>query len=293
MGLAFDGDRLAIGTLSEVWDYRNVPSAAERLHPGKHDACFLPRNLHVTGDIRVHELAFAGDGELWLVNTRFSALCTLDGTHSFVPRWRPKFVTKLAAEDRCHLNGLAMVDGRPRYVTALGATDVAEGWREQKTTGGIVLDVASGETVASGLSMPHSPRVYDGQTWVLESAKGTLATLDVTTGRRETVAELPGFTRGLAFAGPIAFIGLSQVREGVIDGIPLSERLRPEERACGVWAVDLRSGTIVAFVKFEDAVQEIFDVQVLQDVVYPDLLEPNADLVQASFVLSPEAIAET
>jgi uncharacterized protein (TIGR03032 family) len=128
---------------------------------------------------------------------------------------------------------------------------------------------------------------------VLESAKGTLARLDVASGKRETVAELPGFTRGLAFAGPIAFIGLSQVRESVFDGIPLSERLRPEDRACGVWAVDLRSGTIVAFVKFEDAVQEIFDVQVLQDVVYPDLLEPNADIVQASFVLSPEAIAET
>lgn len=293
MGLAFDGDRLALGTLSEVWDYRNVPAAAARLHPQKHDACFLPRNMHVTGDIRVHELAFAGDGELWLVNTRFSTLCTLDRDQSFVPRWRPPFITRLAAEDRCHLNGLAIVDGIPRLVTALGATDTAEGWRENKAHGGIVIDVPSGDIVAHGLSMPHSPRVYDGRTWILESARGTLSTLDLESGHREVVAELPGFTRGLAFAGPVAFVGLSQVRERVFENIPLGERLRPDERACGIWAIDIRNGAILGFVQFEGSVQEIFDVQVLPGIVYPDLLEQGSDLVQASVVLSPEAIAET
>lgn len=289
MGMAFDGDRLAIGTLSEIWDYRNVPAAAARLHPAKHDACFLPRNMHVTGDIRVHELAFAADGELWLVNTRFSALCTLDRDHSFLPRWRPPFITKLAAEDRCHLNGLAIVDGIPRYVTALGATDMAEGWRADKVGGGVLLDVPSGERVAGGLAMPHSPRVYGGHAWLLESARGTLATFDPQSGRRETICELPGFTRGLAFAGPIAFVGLSQVREKIFDDIPLGQRLRPEDRACGVWAIDLRSGSVIGYVQFEDAVQEIFDVQVLPEIVYPELLEPGSDLVQGTIVLSAEA----
>jgi len=293
MGMAFDGDRLAIGTLSEVWEYRDVPAAATRLHPAKHDACFLPRNMHVTGDIRVHELAYASDGELWLVNTRFSALCTLDRDHSFVPRWRPSFITKLAAEDRCHLNGLAIVDGVPRYVTALGATNEAEGWRANKVQGGVVLDIATGERVASELAMPHSPRVYNGQAWILESARGTLATLDVQSGRRETVCELPGFTRGLAFAGPIAFVGLSQVREKIFDDIPLGQRLRPADRACGVWAIDLRSGAVVGYMQFEDAVQEIFDVQVLPDIVYPELLEPGTDLVQGTIVLSADALKET
>ncbi|MBV8516019.1 MAG: TIGR03032 family protein [Acidobacteria bacterium] len=293
MGLAFDGTRLAIGTLGEIWDYRNVPSAAARLHPARHDACFLPRNMHVTGDIRVHELAFADDGELWLVNTRFSALCTLDSEHSFLPRWRPPFISKLAAEDRCHLNGLAIVDGVPRYATALGATDTAEGWRERKASGGIVIDIPTGELVATGLAMPHSPRLYNGQAYILESAAGTLATLDLRSGRRETIAQLPGFTRGLAFAGPIAFVGLSQVRERVFDNIPLGERLRADERSCGIWAIDVRSGAIVAFVRFEGSVQEIFDIQVLPGIVFPDLLEPGADLAQSSFVLSDDAIAQT
>ncbi len=292
MGLAFDGQRLAIGTLKAIWDYRNMPDVAARLHPNKHDACFLPRNMHVTGDIRVHELAFDGEGELWLVNTRFSALCTFDHDYSFIPRWRPAFVSALAAEDRCHLNGLCMRDGAPRYVTALGKTDAPEGWRSNKHNGGILIDIQSDEIATGGLSMPHSPRWYKGKLWVLESAKGTVATIDLNTGRSETVAELPGFTRGLVFCGNFAFVGLSQVRENVFDDIPLGQRLRPEERCCGVWVIDIRTGATVGFVKFEEAVQEIFDVQLLGGMVYPDILEPDSDLIGASFVLSDEALAD-
>src|SRR5262245_29826403 len=123
MGLAVDGGRLALGCRSQVWEFRNAPALAPRVEPaGRPDACFVPRSAHVTGDICVHELAWAGD-ELWVVNTRFSCLCTLDPASSFVPRWRPPFISALSADDRCHLNGLALVDGRPKYVTALGASD--------------------------------------------------------------------------------------------------------------------------------------------------------------------------
>jgi uncharacterized protein (TIGR03032 family) len=292
MGIAVADGRIAIGTLREVWDYWNVPAAAARLHPQKHDACFLPRNVHVTGDIRIHEIAFDDGGELWMVNTRFSALCTFDGRTSFVPRWRPRFVSHLAAEDRCHLNGLCMESGRPRFVTALGATNVRDGWRENKAAGGVLIDVPSNEIAITGLSMPHSPRLHDGKLWLLESAKGTLISVDPSRGSVETVAELPGFTRGLAFAGPFAFIGLSQVRESVFDGIPLGQRLRAEERSCGVWVVDTRDGRVAGFVRFEGEVQEIFDVQLLPGIVFPELLEIGDDIVGASFVLSDEALAD-
>lgn len=291
MGIAVADGRIAIGTAREVWDYWNDPAAAARLQPPKHDACFLPRNMHVTGDIRIHEMAFDADGELWMVNTRFSALCTFDQVTSFVPRWRPRFITHLAAEDRCHMNGLCMERGHPRFVTALGATNVREGWRENKTTGGVVIDVPSNEIAISGLSMPHSPRLHEGKLWLLESAKGTLICIDPSRGSVETVAELPGFTRGLAFAGPLAFIGLSQVRESVFKGIPLSKRLRPEERSCGIWIVDTRDGRVVGFVRFAGEVQEIFDVQLLPGIVYPEMLEIGEDLVGASFILSDEALA--
>ncbi|HEX2224967.1 MAG TPA: TIGR03032 family protein, partial [Thermoanaerobaculia bacterium] len=291
MGIAVGPEYLALGTQRHVWEYRNQPEVAHKLKPaGQHDACFLPRKSHVTGDIRVHELAFARDG-LWIVNTRFSCLSRLDGEHSFVPRWRPPFVTGLSADDRCHLNGLAIVDGQPRYVTALGATDTPQGWRENKAAGGVLIDVPSGETVARGLSMPHSPRWYGGRLWVLESGKGEIGVSDLSTGKVETVAQLPGFTRGLAFAGPYAFVGLSQVRESnIFGGLPLTERLK--EKLCGVWAIDVRTGKTVGFLRFEGLVQEIFDVQLLPGVRYPEIAEPDSDLIAGAFALPQEALAE-
>ncbi|HYX26172.1 MAG TPA: TIGR03032 family protein [Thermoanaerobaculia bacterium] len=290
MGLALGPRYLAIGTARCVWEYRNVPAAARRLTPaGKHDACFLPRACHVTGDVRVHDMAFAG-GELWVVNTRFSSLCVLDRDHSFVPRWRPPFVSALVPEDRCHLNGLAVVEERPAYVTALGVSDTAEGWREGKAHGGVLLDVASGEVVAGGLSMPHSPRWHDGRLWVLESGKGEIGVVDLARGRVETVARLPGFTRGLCFAGPYAFVGLSQVRESVFAGIPLGERLK--ERVCGVWTIDLRSGATAGFLRFEDAVQEIFEVALLPGLRFPELTEPEDDLTASTYVVPDAALPE-
>jgi uncharacterized protein (TIGR03032 family) len=293
MGMALGPRYLAIGTARHVWEYRDVPAAGKRLDPpGKHDACFLPRAAHVTGDIRVHDMAFAGDAgnDLWVVNTRFSCLCTLDREHSFVPRWRPPFVSGLAPEDRCHLNGLAVAGGRPRYVTALGRSDAAEGWREWKASGGLLMDVESGEAVVEGLSMPHSPRWHAGRLWVLESGKGEIGQVDLATGKVVPIAQLPGFTRGLGFAGPYAFVGLSQVRESVFGGLPLGERLK--ERVCGVWAIDLRSGQTVAFLRFEDAVQEIFEVTVLPGLRFPELQEPDGELLASTWFLSEEALAE-
>jgi uncharacterized protein (TIGR03032 family) len=284
MGLAVAPGRIAVGTRAEVLDYRNFPAVAPKIEPaGKHDACFLPRNKHFTGDIRIHEIAFA-QGELWLVATNFSCLATLDAEHSFVPRWMPPFITELTNEDRCHLNGLCVVEGRVRYVTALGETDEPGGWREQKASGGVLIDVASGETVLTGLSMPHSPRWYDGRLWLLESGKGTLSVADPAAGSVETVAELPGFTRGLLFAGGLAFVGLSQVREtATFGGLPMLERL--DERLCGVWAVHPETGETVGFLRFEELVQEVFDVAVLPGHRYPEIAEEGSDAASQSFVL--------
>lgn len=291
MGLAADRGRLAIGTAHQVWELRNVPAVAQKLEPqGKHDACYLPRNSHITGDIDIHEMAWAAQ-ELWFVNTRFSCLCTLDFNHSFVPRWRPDFVSALAPEDRCHLNGLGLVAGQPKYVTALGTTDSAGGWRSHKADGGVVLDVETNEAIASNLSMPHSPRWYDNRLWVLESGQGTLAIVDLASGKIETVAQLPGFTRGLDFWGPLAFIGLSQVREtAVFSEIPLTQRL--QERICGVWVVNIETGQAIAFLKFEAAVQEIFAVQVLPGIRFPEIIDWDETLIAASYVLPDQALAE-
>ena len=297
MGLAADRTRLAIGIAQEIRQYRNMSPVCRRLEPpGKHDACYLERAAHVTGDIDIHEMAWAGD-ELWFVNTRFSCLCTLNGIHSFVPRWRPPFVTALAPEDRCHLNGLALApDERgqpiPKYATALAATDTPQGWREHKKDGGVLLDIPSGATLLSGLSMPHSPRLHDGRVWILESGKGGLGYVNLTLGRYEPVAALPGFTRGLDLFGSLAFVGLSQVRESaVFSGIPIAAKAL-DERNCGVWVVDLRSGQSVAFLRFEDAVQEVFAVQVLPGLRYPEFAPEDPKLVADSYDLPSAALAD-
>ena len=292
MGLAADGQRFAIGTTQELIEYRNVPAVCDKLEPkGKHDACYIPRFGWVTGDIDIHEMAFDARGALWFINTRFSTLCTLDGAHSFVPRWRPSFVSSLAPEDRCHLNGLGLLNGAPRYVTALGTADTPQGWREHKKDGGVLIDLETGRLLSRGLSMPHSPRWHAGQLWLLESGKGTLAKVDYATGAVETVATLPGFTRGLDFYGPLAFIGLSQVREtAVFSGIPITEKA--VERNCGVWVVNIMTGQLVGVLKFKSGVQEIFAVQVLRGLRFPEVLEPGHPLIGSSYVLPDAALKD-
>lgn len=292
MGLAADEHRLAIGTKQQVWVLRNQPDLGKSLD-SRLDACYAPRSMHVTGDIRIHEIGWGGgpaSNELWIVNTRFSCLCTLDPQYSFVPRWRPPFITALTPDDRCHLNGMAILDGRPKFCTALGATDSAAGWRENKPSGGILLDVDSGEIVARGLSMPHSPRIYRDRLWLLNSGHGGLDTVDLKTGKTESVARLPGFTRGLDFCGDFAFIGLSQVREtAVFSGIPITEQ--KIERQSGVWIVDLRTGRTVGFLRFSEQVQEIFAVQVLQGIRFPEIVA-DEDRLAGAFVLPDDALRQ-
>ena len=288
MGLAADTDRIFVGAHRSVHEYRNVPAVASHLDPpNANDAVYLLRNVHVTGHVDIHEMAFAGS-ECWYVNTLFSCLCTLDNEHSFVPRWRPRFVSGYAPEDRCHLNGLAMDSGKPRYATALGTSNEREGWRHDKRSGGVMLEVASGEIVATGLSMPHSPRLHNGRLWVLESGKGALSTVDPATGLVETVAQVPGFTRGLDFAGPIAFVGLSQLRaSNPFTDIQLTDQ--NPDRSSGVWAVNIDTGRIVAFLHFSASVEEIFAVQVLPGLLAPVILEDDNALLDSTWAI-PDAL---
>ena len=298
MGIAASARSIAVGSTARIHELFNMPALIPRLPPSEmkespYDACFVPRSDYVTGDIQIHEMAYGTGDELWFVNTRFSCLCTRRPPHSFEPRWRPPFVKGLSADDRCHLNGLAMVDGRPGFVTAFATSDEPSGWRPTKATSGLVMEVPSGRIVTSGLSMPHSPRWYANRLWVLDSGRGTMAVVDRDTGTATTFADLNGFTRGLDFHQHFAFVGLSRVRESnVFGGLPLTERLPESERFCGVQVLNLSLGKIEAALKFTSGVNEIFAVQVLPGIAFPAILEPDDELVPSCYALSPQALAQ-
>ena len=272
MGLWSDGQTLWLAAAFQLWRLENVLSAGE-LADG-YDRLFVPRVGYTTGDVDVHDVAIDADGRPIFVSTLFSTLATTSEHYNFEPLWRPSFISKLAAEDRCHLNGLAMHDGRPRYVTACSQSDVVDGWRDYRADGGCVIDVESGEVIASGLSMPHSPRIYRDRLWLLNSGTGYFGYQDLDSGRFERVTFCPGYPRGLAFYENYAVIGLSRPRhEPTFAGLPLDENLAAHKATArsGLQVVDLDTGDVVHWLRVEGVVEELYDV-----VVFPNIHRPKA-----------------
>ncbi len=284
LGIAVHGSQLALATRHEVLLLANAPLLAPNFledQPGRYDALYLPRLSYFTGDLNVHDVAF-GAGGLWLVNTRFCCLSLASDQFSFAPQWKPPFVSEIVPEDRCHLNGVAMIDGHPRYVTCLGETDTPGGWRKGKATGGTILDYPGGEVVVRGLCMPHSPRWHNGQLFVLNSGKGELLRVDTQRGAVDVVCTLPGYLRGLCFVGPFAVIGLCQIREKhIFGGLPIGERF--ERLLCAVAVVDLRSGGTLGTFEFTSGCQELFEIQFLPGVRQPMILNDQQPAAREAF----------
>lgn len=275
MGLAVDGPRLLLATRNEVVLLADAPALARDFkleEPGRYDALYLPRVRYLTGDLNVHDVAVCSDGP-WVTATRFSCLARLSHAYNFVPAWQPPFVSDVVPEDRCHLNGLAMVGGRPKYVTCLGTTDTPGGWRTGKAGGGVVVDVADGSVRLRDLSMPHSPRWAEGKLWLLDSGRGELLRADPTAGTRDVVCGLPGYLRGLCLVGPYALVGLCQIREKhIFGGLPVQQKY--EKLLCGVALVDARTGSRVGLLEFTAGCTEVFDAAWLPGVRRPMLLNP-------------------
>jgi uncharacterized protein (TIGR03032 family) len=104
-----------------------------------------------------------------------------------------------------------------------------------------------------------------------------LVLVDPQSGKSQTVTELPGYVRGLALHDRFAFVGLSKIREtATFGGMPIAQR-RPELK-CGVGAVDLVTGRLVAHLEFVTGVEEIFDVQVVTGARCPALSGPYPTL---------------
>jgi uncharacterized protein (TIGR03032 family) len=279
MGLCVHGDTLWLSTLYQLWRFENA-LAPGQLHDG-YDRLFIPRVAYTTGDVDVHDIHVGRDGRPVFVNTLFGCLARPSATHSFAPIWRPPWLSALVPEDRCHLNGLALDDGEPAYVTAVSRSDVADGWRDRRIGGGVVARVPSGEVVVEGLAMPHSPRVHAGQLWLLEAATGYFGR--VQGNAFERVAFLPGFLRGLAFHDRFAIVGTSKARgDQAFTGLPLTDTLRERdaEARCGVHVIDTASGAIVQWLRIDGVVEELYDVIVLPGTRRPMALGFKTDEIR-------------
>lgn len=285
-GLWTDGHELWTSGKSVLWRFRNDLREGARTERGA-DRRFAPREGRVTGATDIHDIAVGetGDGTRGpiFVATAFNCLATISDDASFRPLWRPSFISALVGEDRCHLNGLTMEGGRPAFVSAVSRSDVADGWRDRRRDGGVVIDVASGEAIATGLSMPHSPRLHDGKLWVLNSGRGELGTIDPADGAFTPVAFCPGYARGLAFAGKYAVIGLSRPRRNqTFEGLELDERLARADAVprCGLLIVDLETGRTVEWLRFEHSIDELYDVAVLAGVTQAEAIGFRGDEIE-------------
>jgi uncharacterized protein (TIGR03032 family) len=291
MGLAASADArtLLLATHYQLYRFENAVPAGQKA--ADHDAVYVPRVSWITGDLDAHDVAFGANGRPVFVNTRFSCLAEVADGWSFRPIWKPSFISKLAPEDRCHLNGMAVVDGVPRYATAVSRSNVADGWRDRRNDGGIVIDVQSNEVVCEGLSMPHSPRMHQGKLWVLNSGAGEFGWIDLAKRQFMPVAFCPGYARGLSFAGRYAIVGLSQARENrTFQGLPLDQALARNhaEARCGLLVIDTETGDTEAWIRIEGVVRELYDVAVLSSVRNPSALGFKSDEILRVITIADE-----
>ena len=287
MGLGQGKDRFWMSSLYQLWRFEGFLNEGE-VH-NDYDQVFVPVTGHTTGDIDIHDIHENASGQPVFVATRFNCLATLGIRGSFRELWRPPFIDRIAAEDRCHLNGLAMSGGQPAYVTTLSRTNVADGWREHRRDGGLIIDVKTGEFVAQGLSMPHSPRIHGNDLWALQAGTGEFGRIDLARGSFEPVCFMPGFTRGVSMTDSHAVIGISRPRENrTFEGLVLNERLEREgiSAQCGICVVNLRTGDVEHHLMFEGVMEEIYDVALLPGVLRPMVLGFRTD--EISFTVRPE-----
>lgn len=281
MGLHRAGDILLLATRAHVYRLENSLSDGQ----GNEEVfthCFVPMVSHPVGALDVHDVGMNREGDVVFVNTRGNCLAAVSRSQQVRPIWVPFFISEMTLGDRCHLNGLAMLDGAPAYVTAASRSDVFDGWRGQRSDGGIVMDVKRNAIVCEGLSMPHSPQVYAGTLWLLNSGSGELGFVegaDNGCGRFVPVARCPGYTRGLAFHGDYAIVGLSRPRYDDFSGFELEHHFEDarSESWCGIQIIETSTGRCVEWFRIDHRVAEIYGVAALPNVTRPRSVRPMSD----------------
>lgn len=277
MGFCLHEDKMVVATKDEVIFLKSAADLA-KFYPEKpnvYDAMYIPRASYYTGFVDIHDIDLGANNEIFAVNTSFSCIAKIDQNYSFTPYWKPKFISKLASEDRCHLNGMALLNGVPKYATAFNQGDTPQSWRDTVTTSGVLIDVETDEIIAQGLKMPHSPRIFNNKLYVLYSATGELVNIDTKTGKIETVANMNAFVRGMAKYGDYLFIGVNKLRQNSSTFAKLD--IAKQANWAGINILHLPTGALVGQIKYLSSVDEIYDIQVLPNTLRPNILNPYDD----------------
>ncbi len=283
MGMALQGDKLAISAKASVEVLKNAKGLAVNYpkKPNTYDAMFVPRTTYHTGYLALHDMAYLNN-KLVAVNTLFSCLSYINEDENFTPFWQPPFIDDLKPEDRCHMNGMATENGEIKYLSALGSDNNKQSWRDNKMNGGILMEYPTGKILTKGLSMPHSPRIFNNKLYVLNSAQGELLEIDRKTGTKDVIVNLGGFARGMEMIGDYLFIGVSKLRHNskAFSDLPIAKT-----SFAGIIAVHLPYKTIVGQAKYKMSVDEIYDVKILKNIRRPNIigLNNNTGLTSLSF----------
>ena len=281
-------DKIALASKDEIIVFANSPSLAKHYPktPNRYDALYMPRVSYHTGPLDIHDLSFGKDDQLFAVNTLFSCIISVDSDYNFTPYWKPNFIDKLVSEDRCHLNGMAMKDGLPKYATAFNQGNTHQSWREKVTETGVIFDIDSNDVIVEGLAMPHSPRIFNNELYVLLSATGELVKVDVNTGKYETIIQTDGFVRGMSLHKDYLFIGLSKLRKSS----STFGKLKFAEKAnqSGILIVHLPTGSIAGKITYESSVDEIYDVHILADKIRPNIMNTHNENYKLG-LMTPES----
>lgn len=274
MGIALQDKKMAVACLDEILFFSSEENVQDvlNLDGSNYDNAYTHRSTYHTGILDVHDLSF-GEGVLWGVNTLLSCLAVYDINFSFRPKWKPPFIQALVPEDRCHLNGMAILNKVPKYVTALSKTNVEKGWREDKMKTGVLMSVPEGEIIMDSLAMPHSPRIYENKLYVLESGNGNLIEMNMETNEWKVIFNFGCFVRGLSFIGNVAVIGKSKIRETSKDFNDL--QVKEGSTNAGLIFFDIVKKQVVGGINYTNSVEEIFDVQILENTTNPAILKAD------------------
>lgn len=278
MGIALleDPDKMAVACKDEVIVFANSKDLAISYPRSKntYDALYMPRCTFHIGQLDIHDLSWGSDG-IYAVNTLFSSIIKIDDNYNFTPYWTPPFIKGLTSEDKCHLNGMVMVNGKPRYATAFNTGNTYQSWREGVTTDGVLMDLETNNIIAKNLRMPHSPRIFNDELYMLFSATGEIVKIDTGNGSIEQITRVDGFVRGMAYCKDFLFVGLSKLRQNSSTFAKLE--IARKANYAGIVIIHLPTGSIAGEIRYHSSVDEIYDIQILKDKIRPNIFNTIQD----------------